>query len=148
MKSNLYLIRHGFLLIFLALAGALLMPLMMLPRLAVSAHTIGMLSGLLLVVLGIIWDDLQLSSRQQKITYASWLMSSYANWGACLFGAFTGAGKMTPVAANGAIGSNATESVVMVLLIGVVVSSFVAVGFTIFGLRVATVKPVNELVAE
>ena len=41
----------------------------------------------------------------------------YANWGGILFGAMTGAGRMTPLASNGTTGADLPEMLVGFLLI-------------------------------
>ena len=132
---NKGIIRHGFILILLALVGGLFLPSMAVPRLGLSAHTIGVLSGVLLIAIGAIWPIFALSSRQLQVMYWGWVYSSYANWLGCLVGAFTGAGKMTPIAASGAQGGMAAEAVVMALLVSVAITSLVAVVLSILGLR-------------
>ena len=57
------LLRAGFVLVFLALLGGTVIPLFTNPRLAVSAHVTGLLSGLLLAVLGLCWGALALTRR-------------------------------------------------------------------------------------
>ena len=79
------LIRHGFILIFLALVTGFVIPQTASPRLALSAHTIGLLSGILLLAVAGIWGRLRLSERQLRITYWGWVYSGYANWGGILF---------------------------------------------------------------
>ena len=108
---------------------------MAIPRLGLSAHTIGILGGVLLIAVGAIWQQFSLSVRQTQIMYWSWLYSSYINWLGCLIGGVFGAGKTTPVASAGTVGSPLAEGVVAFLLISVGVVSFVAVGLALWGLR-------------
>ena len=129
------LLRHGFVLILLALLGAFLVPLAALPRLAVAAHTIGVLSGLLLLLLGVIWPQFGLGKGQLRLLKWSWLLSSYLNWLACLVGAQIGAGGMTPVAAMGQTGSAAAELAIAISLISVALISLLAVSLSLWGLR-------------
>ncbi len=49
------LIKHGFILIFLALVTGFVIPQAESPRLTLSAHTIGLLSGILLLAVAGIW---------------------------------------------------------------------------------------------
>jgi (hydroxyamino)benzene mutase len=132
---NKNIIRHGFVLILLALVSGLFVPAMPIPRLGLSAHTIGILSGALLIGVGAVWPLFTLTVRQQQVMYWSWLYSSYVNWLGCLVGAIFGAGNTTPVASAGAVGSDAAEAAVAIMLVSVGVVSFVAVGLAIFGLR-------------
>ena len=131
---NMHIIRHGFILILLALVSGLFVQAMSIPRLGLSAHTIGILSGILLMAIGAVWPLFELSCRQQRIMYWSWLYSSYINWLGCLVGAVAGAGKATPMASAGALGSPAAEAAVGIMLISVAAASFVAVGLSLFGL--------------
>jgi len=103
--------------------------------LGLSAHTIGVLSGVLLIALGAIWQQFTLSVRQLRIMYWAWLYSSYVNWFGCLIGAILGAGKTTPVASGQYVGTPITENIVTTLLISVAASSLVAVSLSIWGLR-------------
>ncbi len=135
------IIRHGLILILIALVSGLLVPAMEIPRLGLSAHTIGILSGTLLIALGAVWDKFSLSSRQTQIMYGAWLYSSYANWLGCLTAAVLGTGKTTPLASAGAMGSPMAETVVAVMLVSVAITSFIAVGLSLFGLRSNLASP-------
>lgn len=132
---NRSLVRHGFILILLALVSGLFVQAMPIPRLGLSAHTIGLLSGALLIAIGAVWPMFVLSLRQSAVLYGAWLYASYINWLGCLLGAIFGAGKATPVAAAGVVGSAAAEALVGGLLLSVAVASFVAIGLSIYGLR-------------
>jgi len=135
---NISLFRHGFGLILLSLLSGLFVSEMAVPRLALSAHTIGVLGGVLLLVLGAIWSQFQLSVRQTLLLKWAWLYSSYVNWLGCLVGAALGAGKTTPVASAGQVGPDVAEGLVAALLGSVGLASFVAVGLSLWGLRSMT----------
>lgn len=134
---NVTLFRHAFFLILLSLIGALFIPEMAVPRLGLSAHTVGMLSGTLLIAIGAIWQHFHLSGLQGAILKWTWLYASYVNWLGCLVGALVGAGKTTPVASGGLVGSELAEGLVAGLLGSVGIVSFVAVGLTLWVLRPA-----------
>ncbi|MDH3647014.1 MAG: hydrogenase [Gammaproteobacteria bacterium] len=129
------IIRHGFILILLALISGLFVPTMEIPRLGLSAHTVGILSGVLLIAVGSIWQLIVLSDSQRSIMHWSWLYASYVNWLGCLAGAIFGAGKSTPLASAGVVGTPTAELLVAVLLTSAGVLSFVAVGLSLWGLR-------------
>ena len=76
MERNL--VKHGFVLILLSLLTGFVIPIAEAPRLALSAHTIGLISGILLLTLSAVWKYLVLSERQEKVAYWGWLYSSYA----------------------------------------------------------------------
>jgi hydroxylaminobenzene mutase len=129
------IMRHGFFLILLALISGMFVSQMAVPRLGLSAHTIGILSGVLLVSVGAVFQEFALSNNQAKLMYWSWLVSSYLNWFACLVGAFLGTGAATPIASNGLKGNFFNELIVTSMLVVVVVTSFIAVGLSIWGLK-------------
>lgn len=135
---NVRLLRHGFFLILLALVGGLFIPAMAVPRLGLSAHTIGVLSGVLLIALGAIWPQFRLSAGQARLHDWAWLYSSYVNWFACLLGGTLGAGQTTPLASAGYAGTPLVEGAVTALLVSVAVASFIAVGLSLWGLRPAS----------
>lgn len=132
---NVSLFRHAFVLILLSLIGGFFIPVMAIPRLGLSAHTIGALSGVLLIAVGAIWQHFVLSSAQGAWLKWSWLYSSYVNWLACIVAAFLGAGKMTPIASAGHVGTSTAEALVSALFISVAIASFIAVGLSLWGLR-------------
>lgn len=132
---NLSLLRHAFVLILLSLIGGLFIPSMALPRLGLSAHTIGALGGVLLIGVGAIWQHFQLSAAQAAALKWSWLYSSYVNWIACIVGATVGAGKMTPLASAGHVGDSDAETIVSLMFVSVGLASFLAVGLSLWGLR-------------
>ena len=70
---NISLFRHAFFLILLGLLGAFAIPHMAVPRLGLSAHTIAMLSGTLLIAVGAIWAQFRLSAAQALWLKWSWL---------------------------------------------------------------------------
>ena len=94
-------VRWGFVLILLALLGAFFIPQASIPRLALSAHTVGLMSGLLLIVFGLLSPHLALSSTFVLGTRLLWIYSGFANWFGCFYGAWAEAGTMTPVASLG-----------------------------------------------
>ena len=133
---NISLFRYAFALIMLSLIGAFLIPAMAVPRLGLSAHTIGILSGVLLIAVGVVWPCFQLGPRQSSLLKWSWVYSSYTNWFACLAGAILGVGSMTPIAAEGVVGTPVPEAIVSALFITVAISSLIACGISLWGLRI------------
>lgn len=126
------LIFHGFLLIGLGLITGFLIPLTELPRLALSAHSIGVLSGALLLAIASIWSFLNHTSAQKQTLLAwLWIIAGYANWLGCLVGAFLGAGDMTPLASQGVTGTHSAEIIVKLLLGSTAVASLLAVALSL-----------------
>lgn len=134
------LLRHAFILILISLIGALFIPAMVVPRLGVSAHTIGVLGGVLLIGIGIIWPRFVLSPRQTLLHKWSWLYVAYINWFACFLGGLFGSGSITPVASGGHVGPPLVELAVSVMLTSVAPVSFLAVALSLWGLRAGAVR--------
>ena len=132
---NISLFRWAFWLILLSLIAAFFVPAAAIPRLALSAHTIGMMSGVLLIAVGAIWPHFRLSVTQQQCLKWSWICAGYANWLGCLVGAVFGAGRTTPLAAGGLEGGVAAEAAVLILLGSVGIASLLAAGLSLWGLR-------------
>jgi len=106
----------GMLLFLIGLVFALFIPMMANPRMGLSAHLEGVLNGLFLLMLGLIWHKIALS--QKVLTWAFWLTvyGSFANFLAVSLAAITGAGKMMPLA-GGKEGSGPVESLISFLLV-------------------------------
>lgn len=132
---NRPMMQHGFVLILLALLTGFLVPSATLPGLALSAHTIGITGGTLLVAIGATWQHIDLADKSKRLLFWGWLYAIYGNWLGCVVGAILGAGKATPIASAGAITGPAGEMTVLVLLISSGIAALAAVGLSIYGLR-------------
>ncbi|MHA7815655.1 MAG: hypothetical protein ACX93N_04210 [Pseudohaliea sp.] len=129
------IVRQGFLLITLALIAGLFIPAMAVPRLGLSAHTVGVMGGMLLIAVGAVWSHFELSETQRRWLHTLWLSSSYLNWLACLAAALLGTGRTTPLASAGAVGGALEEALVAILFATVALVSFSACGLSLWGLR-------------
>jgi (hydroxyamino)benzene mutase len=111
------LIFLGVLLFFLGLIVGLLAPVFANPRLGVSSHIEGVLNGIFLMVLGLIWHKVNLTNKWLKITFWLTLYGTFANWFGIVIAAVFNAGKMLGIAANGREGPAIAEGIVAFLLI-------------------------------
>jgi (hydroxyamino)benzene mutase len=125
----------GFVLILLALLSGLAVPFAVSPRLALAAHTAGLMGGLVLVALGGLANQFALGPRASETMMWCWAYSAYANWVGCLIGAVTGASRLTPIAGAGATGSPGAEAVVAFLLQSLALAAIVGTGLAVWGLR-------------
>lgn len=105
MNIKKHLLRHGISLFLLGLLTGILVPALLNPRMGVSAHLEGVLNGMFLVLLGVIWQDLNLSKRTGSILYRLVLYGTYANWLATLLSAVFGTSRLTPIAGAGFMGA-------------------------------------------
>lgn len=115
------LIFLGVLLFFLGLVAGLFIPMMANPRMGLSTHLEGIMNGLFLCVLGLIWKRLNLPDRWIYLGFWLALYGTFANFLAVLISAITGAGKLMPIA-GGKDGDPFIESIISTLLITLTVS--------------------------
>lgn len=115
-KQEDRLIFSGILLFFFGLAVGLFIPIMANPRMGLSTHLEGIMNGIFLAVLGLIWNRLILSEKWLGITFGLAIYGSFANFIAVLIAAITGFGKMMPIA-GGQEGSPVIESIISFLLV-------------------------------
>jgi hydroxylaminobenzene mutase len=110
------LIFFGVLLFFLGLVVGLLIPMMANPRMGLTTHLEGVINGIFLIVLGVIWHKLELSNRWLSLAFRLTFYGAFANFFAVLIAAITGSGKMMPIA-GGQEGSPLIEGIITFLLI-------------------------------
>jgi len=115
------LIFLGVLLFFLGLVVGLFIPFMTNPRMGLSNHLEGVMNGMFIIILGLIWTKLELSERWLIITFWTLLYGTFANFTSVLIAAVTGAGKMMPLA-GGQEGTQLIEVVISFLLISLSVA--------------------------
>jgi len=110
------LLFFGVLLFLFGLLIGLFIPMMTNPRMGLSAHLEGIMNGMLLVILGLIWNKLVLNDKWLTTAFWLTLYGSFANFVAVSIAAITGAGKMMPIA-GGKEGASVVEGLISFLLI-------------------------------
>ena len=125
----------GFFLFLLGLITGLIVPALANPRIGVSSHIEGVLNGIFLIILGLVWHKLVLTDRALKITYWLALYGTFFNWFGILVAAVFNAGKMLGIAAGGQEGPPLAEAVVTFLLISISVAMVVISVMVLIGLR-------------
>ncbi len=124
----------GMFLFLLGLLTGFVMPVLKNPRLGLSAHLEGAMNGMFLILVGMIWEKVKISSQLQKITFTFLILGSYTNWLACLLGASFGASRMTPIAGMGMVAEPWQELLVAFLFITVGLTMTMAVALLSWGL--------------
>jgi len=121
------------------LAAALLglaIPQFAVPRLAFSAHLIGILQGILLMVVGLLWPRLNLTPKQLQLVFWLVVYQAIAAPLSNLLAAAWGAGNsIIPIAAGEAHGSAVQETVINVGLRSAGAALIVSLVFILWGLR-------------
>ncbi|EON77058.1 Hydroxylaminobenzene mutase hab [Lunatimonas lonarensis] len=86
------------------------------PRMGLSAHLEGIMNGLFLMLVGVVWHKFSLSPKWLTTSYWLLIYSTFANVLAVLIAAITGAGKMMPLE-GGQEGGAGLETTINFLLI-------------------------------
>ncbi|TAH40570.1 MAG: hydrogenase [Bacteroidetes bacterium] len=128
------LLFFGILLLLVGLISGLFIPVMTNPRMGLSAHLEGMMNGMLLVIVGLIWNKLIVNKRYLFFSYWLLLYASFANYIAVTIAAITGAGKMMPIS-GGKDGPPIIESLISFLLISLSLAMIFACVIILIGLR-------------
>lgn len=128
------LIALGFALFLGGLLSGLVTPKLTTPRLGVTSHLEGTANGTFLIVVGLIWNRLNLGDTWQAIAFWSLVYGTWANWLATLLAGIWGTGKSTPIASGGRTGRPVHEATVMTMLLGVAAADILGVILVLVGL--------------
>lgn len=131
------LLQLGVLLFLLGLLVGFAVPALANPRMALASHLEGVMNGIVLLVLGLLWPRLALGERASASLFWLALYGTFANWAATLLAAFWGAGASMPLAAGAHRGSPAQEVVVDALLVSLSLAMLGVCLLTLYGLRTA-----------
>ena len=133
------LLQLGALLFLVALLVGLAVPLFALPRLALSVHLLGLMQGLFLMIVGVLWPRLKFTHATSIAAF--WLLAygCVAAWTANLLGALWGAGNsIVPIAAGSARGTDLQETVIVVVLRSGGLCLILGTALLLWGLRSAS----------
>lgn len=120
----------------LAMIVGLMVPRFAVPRLGLSTHLLGLMQGVFLLVIGLVWPRLKLTERESRAAFFLAIYGCIAAWAANLLAAIWGAGNtMLPLAAGTARGSAGQETVIMIGLRSAAVSLIVLLVLILWGLR-------------
>src|SRR5262245_56951529 len=95
------LLWHGILLFLLGLLIGIAVPVVRNPRMGLSAHVGAVMSGMLVVLVGLLWDELRLGPRAAAATFRLALGANYANAAGLFLAAVFGTSGSTPIAGSG-----------------------------------------------
>lgn len=129
------LIFLGVVLFLLGLIVGLIVPMLANPRMGLSSHIEGILNGMFLMLLGIIWHKIDLSVCWLKINFWLAVYGTFANWFGILIAAVFNAGKMLNIAAQGKEGSPLIETIVNFSLITLSIAMIIVCISVLIGLK-------------
>ena len=122
-------------LFLLGLITGLLVPALGNPRMGLASHVEAVMNGLVLMVLGLLWPKLVLSTRLLSLTFWLAVYGTFANWLATLLaGAWSAGNAMMPLAALGHSGTVAQEAIVKSLLVTLTLAIIAASILVLIGL--------------
>jgi hydroxylaminobenzene mutase len=128
-----WLLFLGILLFLFGLLIGLFIPLITNPRMGLSAHLEGIMNGMFLVILGLIWSKLILKDKWLTTLFWLTIYGSFANFLAVTIAAITGAGKMMPLA-GGKEGSSVIEGLISFLLFSLALAMVLVCSIVLIGL--------------
>jgi len=128
------LMQLGILLFLLGLLTGLAGPKLKNPRMGLASHLQGVMNGMLLIILGLLWPRLGLSHVWLAVTFWLIVYAAFANWVATLLAAAWGAGTLMPIAAGGHKAAPGRERVIGFLLISLSLCVVAACAFILAGL--------------
>ncbi len=135
------LLQFGALLFLLGLIVGFVVPLLTNPRMGLASHLEGVLNGMFLVLLGLLWPRLALGAGAGRALFWLALYGTFTNWATTLLAAFWGAGTRMPLAAGAHHGSNGQELAIEVLLVSLSAAIVGACLLVLWGLRRPPVAP-------
>jgi hydroxylaminobenzene mutase len=100
-----------------------------------SSHLVGTMSGMFLMVLGLMWPRLALPTWAATTTFWAALYGAFANWLATLLSAIWGATTMMPIAGQGATSTPVAEGIVAALLGSLSLAMILVCVLVLWGLR-------------
>jgi hydroxylaminobenzene mutase len=129
--SGLRLCLHGAILFLLGLLNGALVPMLTNSRMGLSAHLAGVQNGMVLLILGLLWHHLRLSTGRLRVAEGAAILSMYGIWAALLLAAVFGTSRATPIAGAGYQGTPWQEALVTALLYagsgGILLAAFLVV---------------------
>lgn len=130
------LLQLGIFLFLLALLVGLAIPKFAVPRLGLSTHLLGIMQGIFLMVMGLLWPSLRFGHVVSRITLILGVYGCIAAWTANLAAAVWGVGNgMLPIAAGQSHGSVLQEGIIAVALRSAGVSLIAFAVLVLWGLR-------------
>lgn len=115
-KTARRLLQLGVLLFLLGLLTGFAVPAFANPRMGLASHLEGVMNGIFLIALGLMWTKLNLSARWLNAAFRLALFGTFVNWACTLLAATWGAGVMMPIAGQGQTGTPIQENIIRILL--------------------------------
>lgn len=136
------LLQAGITLFLIGLLTGIAVPALGNPRMGLASHVEAVMNGTFLVVLGLVWPRLRLTSTQLTIGFWLAVYGGFANWLSTFLAALWTAGsRMMPMAGGGHSGTSAQELVIQGLLVSLSLAMIAVCTLVLWGLRAAARNP-------
>lgn len=130
------LVQLGLVLFLAGLLTGFVIPVLAIPRMGLTSHLEGLLNGMFLVLIGLIWPRLLLPGWALTVTFWMAVYAGVMNWATTLLAAIWGAGaSMMPIAAGTQMGTGTQEAVIAVMLMSLSMAAVLTLLLLIWGLR-------------
>lgn len=136
---------HGIFVFGLGLLVGAFVPVLTNPRMGVAAHVGATLSGMFLVLVGLVWEEIKLSATAEKTAYWLFLYATYTGWLAQFLAGLWGTSRATPIGGAGYSGEPWQEIAVYVIAVSFSLAIAVACILAMWGLRRASSQAPNAL---
>jgi (hydroxyamino)benzene mutase len=132
---QILLFKLGLVLFVLGLLTGFAIPALKNPRMGLASHLEGVLNGMFLALLGLLWPHVHLSDFWTVTAVGLIVYAAYANWLGTLLAAVWGAGrKLAPIAAGDHEASKVKEGVFGFLVVSLSVAIVLGVVIVLVGL--------------
>jgi hypothetical protein len=127
------LMRQGFLFLLLALFLGLAVVALPHPSRWLAAHLTAFLTGLILIVIALAWNELRLTNGQLTLAYVTGLAAAYGGLAGNAFGAIV---DLPGPASNPGIVPPMPQAAVSYAILAIIVPSlFISFGLVLYGMR-------------
>lgn len=118
----------------LGLLTGLAVPAFPYPRLALSSHLEALMNGMVLMILGLVWEHLALSRRWRTLAFRAAIYGAFANWIGTGLSGLWGGTQFLPQAAGGQMAAPGQAAVIDALLITLALADILALTLVVLGL--------------
>ena len=137
------LLQLGVVLFLLGLLTGLVVPALAHPRMGLSSHLEGVMNGIFLIAIGLLWPRLSFGRLRATTTFWLLIYGTFANWAATLLAAMWAATGSMPLSGGGISGTVLHEHVVFALLVSLALAMIAACVLLLSGLRARNAQPPN-----
>ncbi|MBL8137914.1 MAG: hydrogenase [Acidobacteria bacterium] len=134
-RHSTLLIQVGMTLFLVALVVGLFVQQFAVPRLGLSVHLLGIMQGILLTVLGLVWPRLALGRTSSRVGVGLTTCGCVAAWISNVVAATQGGSAMLPLASGPARSASVSETLITIGLRSAAIALIASTVLILWGLR-------------